>query len=172
MKKLPRTSLRLLAEIAANPSLRWFDQYDTIMGWPALERAGYVVRDGARAKLTPAGEEFSRVRGWPVQTEVKPESELHLRVGQLWEIGGKLYEIRNMNGPDKCYPIVMPEVARDPRVNREIEHRAKAIGAPLNAHTLLTLKPMGMKQEREWFNRPDVKPWTGSIAEWKRLHGA
>jgi hypothetical protein len=172
MKKLPSTSLRLLAEIAANPSIRWFDQFATVNGWPALDRAGLVVRDGSRAKLTPAGIEYARLRGWPVQAEVVPEDKLHLQVGQLWEVGGKLYRIDSMDGPDKCYPIIMPEVARDPKINREIEQRAKSIGEPLNAHTLLTLKPIGMTQERAWFNRPDVKPWTGTLLDWKRHRGA
>lgn len=172
MKKLPATSLRLLAEIAANPSIRWFDQFETVNGWPALDRAGLVVRDGSRAKLTPTGVEYARLRGWPVQTEAVPEDQLQLQVGQLWEVGGKLYRIDSMNGPDKSYPIVMPEVAREPKINQEIEQRARAIGEPLNAHTLLTLKPIGMTQERAWFNRPDVKPWTGTLLEWKRHHGA
>ncbi len=61
-----------------------------------------------------------------------------------------------MDGPDKCYPIVMHEVRRSRQVAKEVEAEIK--GAPLHqrAYKEKLRDPRSMNQERAWFDRKDV----------------
>lgn len=84
--------------------------------------------------------------------------------GKQYHIGGILYRVETMTGEDSQYPIVLQEVARIPRVNREIEQRAKLMG---QSYILSQKEPRRMTVELPWFiHRPDVFEWTGTAALW------
>lgn len=80
-----------------------------------------------------------------------------------------------MQGPDSSYPIVMREVARDPKQEEQetaISNNMYPQGGTLLEDRLRQNKKMRkMFQEKQWFDLRDdvVEPWTGTAEEWRAL---
>jgi hypothetical protein len=81
--------------------------------------------------------------------------QVNVAVGQRWAIGGITYEVVSLSGSDPAYPVELVEVAREPRINQELDAAIAAF--PEGMRPVLALNslyaPRSMRQELRWFER-------------------